>query len=179
MPSNVEIKAKVADFPAFLMRAKEVSGTEGDVIHQMDTFFNCPNGRLKIRCLQECKRPGVLIFYRRPDKIGPKVSEFECVNLEKSDEVKNALGLAYGVKGEVRKTRTLFHVGQTKIHADKVESLGTFMELEVQMKDGQSVEEGHKIAEDLMTRLGVRKDDLITGAYMDHILQNQVESANE
>lgn len=174
MPSNVEIKARVVDFRAFLVRAQEISGTRGNIIHQIDTFFNCPNGRLKIRCFPE--HTGQLIFYRRPDKIGPKVSEFRCVDLKDPDEMKSSLGLAYGVKGEVRKKRTLFLVGQTRIHADEVENLGTFMELEVQMRDGQSIEEGHKIAENLMARLGVRKDDLITGAYMDRILRNQSEN---
>lgn len=173
MPANVEIKAKVVEFPAFLKRAKEISGANGDIIHQIDTFFNCPNGRLKIRCFPENK--GLLIFYRRPDKIGPKVSEFQCVDLKYPDEMKRCLELAYGIKGEVRKKRTLFLVGQTRIHADEVENLGTFMELEVRLRDGQTVEEGHKISQDLMVRLGVREEDLVTGAYMDHILRNQAD----
>jgi adenylate cyclase class IV len=41
------------------------------------------------------------------------------------------------------------------------------MELEVVLRDGQSDAEGQAIAEELMTRLGVRKEDLLEGAYMD------------
>ena len=41
------------------------------------------------------------------------------------------------------------------------------------MKDGQSVAEGQKIADDLMAKLGITEGDLITGAYMDLILKKQ------
>ncbi len=44
---------------------------------------------------------------------------------------------------------------------------------QVVMKDGQAESEGVAIAEDLMEKLGVRKEDLISGAYMDLILAKQ------
>jgi adenylate cyclase class IV len=58
-------------------------------------------------------------------------------------------------------------IGPTRVHLDEVEGLGCFMELEVQMKDGQSDAQGQAIAEDLMRRLDVRPENLIEGAYMD------------
>jgi adenylate cyclase class IV len=45
--------------------------------------------------------------------------------------------------------------------------LGQFMELEVIMAEGQSDAEGQATAEDLMSRLGVERGDLLEGAYMD------------
>lgn len=39
--------------------------------------------------------------------------------------------MALGLKGEVRKQRWLYLVGQTRIHVDQVEGLGSYMELEV------------------------------------------------
>ena len=41
------------------------------------------------------------------------------------------------------------------------------------MKEGQSLAEGQCIAEDLMSKLGVEKKDLIEGAYMDMIINNK------
>jgi len=38
------------------------------------------------------------------------------------------------------------------------------------LEDGQTTEYGQKIADDLMEKLGIHKEDLITGAYMDLIL---------
>lgn len=81
--------------------------------------------------------------------------------------------MALGVRGVVRKTRYLYMVGQTRIHLDDVEGLGHFMELEVVMREGQSDAEGQAIAEDLMRRLGVRKDAWLEGAYMD-LIEHQI-----
>ena len=68
------------------------------------------------------------------------------------------------------KTRRLFMVGQTRVHCDQVEGLGDFLELEVTLSEGESEERGVQIANELMEKLGVAKDDLISGAYMDLIL---------
>jgi predicted adenylyl cyclase CyaB len=67
----------------------------------------------------------------------------------------------------IRKKRTLYLAGQTRIHLDEVEGLGNFMELEVVLRPDQSDAEGQAIANDLMKRLGVQEQDLIEGAYMD------------
>lgn len=47
-----------------------------------------------------------------------------------SGDMKLLLSHSLGVKGTVKKTRTLYMVGQTRVHVDKVEGLGDFMELE-------------------------------------------------
>ena len=41
------------------------------------------------------------------------------------------------------------------------------------MQEGQTVEEGQKIADDLMAKLGIKPEDLLTCAYMDLILKGQ------
>ena len=58
-------------------------------------------------------------------------------------------------------------MGQTRVHCDQVEGLGDFMELEVVLDDNQTTDDGQAIAEDLMTKLGIDKSKLISGAYMD------------
>ena len=39
------------------------------------------------------------------------------------------------------------------------------------MKEGQALSEGEEIASDLMKRLGISDENLVTGAYMDLILK--------
>ncbi len=69
------------------------------------------------------------------------------------------------------KTRHLFMVGQTRVHCDRVDGLGDFVELEVVLAEDESEAKGVEIANDLMAKLGVDPEkDLISGAYMDLIL---------
>jgi adenylate cyclase class IV len=67
----------------------------------------------------------------------------------------------------VRKQRWLLLVGQTRIHLDRVEGLGEFIELEVVLRDDQSVADGVRIADPLMHELGLAGAERIAAAYLD------------
>jgi predicted adenylyl cyclase CyaB len=170
LPSNIEIKARARNFDGIRRRAEELSDVPLEMILQEDTFFNTPQGRLKLRILAEDR--GQLIYYTRPDREGPKRSDYHIFHTSDPANLRRVLDLAYGIRGVVRKTRYLYMVGQTRVHLDDVKGLGQFivgqfMELEVVMREGQSDAEGQAIAEGLMTSLGVEKTDLLEGAYMD------------
>ena len=167
MPTNIEIKARARDFEGIRSRAEKLSDTPVQVIPQEDIFFNVENGRLKLRILAPDR--GQLIYYTRPDQQGPKRSDYHISISADPVNLKHVLELAYGIRGIVRKTRYLYLVGQTRIHLDDVKGLGQFMELEVVLNEGQGDAEGQKIAEQLMSALGVEGADLIDGAYMDLI----------
>lgn len=170
MPSNIEIKARARDFEEIRRRAESLSDTPVEVIPQEDIFFNTEKGRLKLRVL--APNLGQLIHYTRLDQEGPKRSEYHIYETADPENLSRVLELAYGIRGVVKKTRYLYLVDQTRVHLDDVEGLGQFMELEVVMGEGQSNAEGQAIAEDLMSRLGVERGDLLEGAYMD-LLENQ------
>jgi len=165
MARNIEIKARVADMPALAARAAAMADSGPVEIPQDDTFFGCANGRLKLRVFENGH--GELIFYRRPDADGPKVSFYVLSPTESPDTLREALTLANGQEGRVVKHRTLFLVGRTRVHLDRVQGLGDYMELEVVLADGESAEEGVREAHELMARLGLSTDSLVTGAYHD------------
>jgi predicted adenylyl cyclase CyaB len=165
MPTNIEIKARARDFEAIRRHAESLSDIPVEVIPQEDVFFHTEKGRLKLRVL--ALNLGQLIYYTRPDQEGPKRSEYHIHETFDPESLKRVLELAYGIRGVVRKTRYLYLVGQARVHLDDVEGLGQFMELEVVMREGQTDAEGQAIAEDLMSRLGVERGDLLEGAYMD------------
>jgi predicted adenylyl cyclase CyaB len=165
MPANIEIKARARDFADLRHRAEALSDTPVQVIPQEDTFFHTAKGRLKLR--QLAPDHGQLVYYERTDTSGPRRSNYHIFETSDPESLKAALSLALGVRGVVRKRRYLYLVGQTRVHLDEVEGLGEFMELEVVLRPEQSDAEGQAIARDLMTRLGIREEDLLEGAYMD------------
>jgi predicted adenylyl cyclase CyaB len=170
MRSNIEIKALAHNFTQLRLRAELLSDTPVEVIPQEDIFFHTQKGRLKLRILAANRAQ--LIYYTRPDQEGPKRSEYHIYETPDPENLKRVLELAYGIRGRVKKTRYLYLVGQTRVHLDEVEGLGQFMELEVVMAPGQSDAEGQAIAEELMSKLGLEKGDLLEGAYMD-LLENR------
>jgi predicted adenylyl cyclase CyaB len=108
-----------------------------------------------------------LIFYRRSDQQGPKESFYVRTPTAAPDSLREALSLAYGQTGRVRKQRTLFLAGRTRIHLDIVEGLGQFLELEVVLRENELTEAGVREAEELMQRLGVDPTQLLDRAYVD------------
>jgi adenylate cyclase class IV len=165
MARNVEIKARIESIESVSPGVAALSD-EGPVeIAQDDTFFHCQNGRLKLRTFSPDR--GDLIFYRRTDRQGPKESFYLISSTTSPDALRECLLSACGEVGRVRKNRTLFLAGRTRIHLDRVEGLGDFLELEVVLEDGESLENGEAVAKDLMEKLGIEQDQLVEGAYVD------------
>ncbi|TWC69522.1 class IV adenylate cyclase [Herbaspirillum sp. SJZ099] len=165
MSRNVEIKARMPGIQAILHKVKGIADQGPIEIAQDDTFFRCDAGRLKLRQFSADK--GELIFYRRANQAGPKESFFVRTATAEPAVLREALSLAYGESGRVIKQRTLFHAGRTRIHLDRVQGLGEFVELEVVLSDGDAIEDGIREAEDIMQKLGIEPAQLIESAYVD------------
>jgi adenylate cyclase class IV len=165
MPRNIEIKARIDSIEALLPRARAVAGGEPRLIEQDDTFFHVPRGRLKLR--QFTDGSAELIHYERPDSGDAKASDYVRVPVADAAALREALARACGVRGRVRKRRWLLRAGATRIHLDRVEALGDFMELEVVLAEGQSDADGARVAEGLMRELGLADATRLAGAYLD------------
>jgi predicted adenylyl cyclase CyaB len=169
MARNIEIKARIESVGAYVPIVSALA-TSGPVeIAQDDTFFNCVTGRLKLRAFSNDS--GELIFYRRVNQAGPKESFYVRSPTASPESLRETLSLAYGQIGRIRKYRTLFLVGRTRVHLDRVEGLGHFLELEVMLVDDESPDSGIREAGDLMEKLGIRPGQLVEGAYLDLMLE--------
>lgn len=113
----------------------------------------------------------MLVQYARPDTFGPKLSEFDVVDVAEPAKLDRMLAASLGTIGEVNKQRYLFLYEQTRIHLDKVDKLGTFLEFEVCLRPEQTIDDGKLIANELMEKFEIEEGDLLNGAYMDEILQ--------
>ena len=167
MARNIEIKAFIDNISTCISTAKLLSGSDPEVIRQEDYFFNCVNGRLKLRIFSSIN--GELIFYNRKNKKGPKTSEYFISKTNDPDSLLNVLERSYGIRGVVKKIRKLFIIGNTRVHIDQVESLGSFLEFEVVLSNHMSIESGEKEAQKLMEQFKINKDSLIDCAYIDLI----------
>jgi len=167
MARNIEIKARIDSVD----RIAEITATLADQgpleIAQDDTFFRCEKStdRLKLRTFAPDRAE--LIFYRRADSTGPKESFYLITPVTTPDALRESLTLAWGQAGRVRKQRRLFLVGRTRVHLDRVEGLGEFLELEVVLQEGEPADAGVAEAHALMARLGVAEGQLVQGAYVD------------
>jgi len=170
MARNVEIKAAVKDFARITAALAALSAAAPTRLVQEDTFFRSPRGRLKLRKLTATS--GELIYYERPDGTAPRESNYVLVPTAESDRLRDMLAAAYGIIGVVRKRRTVRMVDRTRVHLDDVEGLGTFVELEVVLGDGEPAESGVVEARRLMAALGIQEDQLVSRAYID-LLQSR------
>lgn len=174
MDSNIEIKARVDDFGTLRQRVSSLSDSEPKKIRQEDTFFQSPKGRLKLR--EFSPTHGELIYYERDDSPDPKRSNYFRSVTTEPRPLKSALSASLGVRGVVAKNRTMYHIGQTRIHIDEVDGLGSFVEIEVVLSSGDSTERGVAIANNLMKHLEIGEQDLIDCAYID-LIEEKLQSA--
>jgi adenylate cyclase class IV len=165
---NIEIKARASDPERQIEIAGRISDSPPEVIEQTDTFFPCKGGRLKLRTFGNGS--GELIHYERVDTIGPRKSCYLIGPVADAASLGEVLCAALGSLGVVRKQRRLLRSGDTRIHFDQVEHLGSFIELEVVLRPEQSTSEGREIARRLMEALGITESDLIGRAYIDLLL---------
>jgi predicted adenylyl cyclase CyaB len=165
MPANIEIKARVSDPATLLTKARALTGVEPEIILQTDTFFQAETGRLKVREFDD--GTGELISYHRPDAEGPKTSSYAISRTADAGALREVLAAVLPLRGVVRKKRLLLLAGRTRIHLDEVEGLGSVMELEVVLAEGDDLDGGEREAAELMKHLGITSGDLVSGAYID------------
>lgn len=166
---NVEIKAHCSDLEHIrkLLIAKQAYFKGMD--HQIDTYFNVKNGRLKLR---EGNIENNLIQYNRPDQAGPKQSDFALFKTEKGSSLKNILEKSIGIKVIIDKQREIYFIDNVKFHLDEVKDLGTFVEIEAtDVENTMTVEYLNDQCQQYISLFGIADEDLLTNSYSDLLKQ--------
>ena len=172
MPSNIEVKAVLNDRSAVEAVAAQIADGPAQVIEQEDIFFPCDGARLKLRVFSPDQ--GELIRYERSDLAEMRCSRYLIARTSDPLILLEILDKTLGRTGVVKKVRTLYLVGQTRVHLDHVADLGEFLELEVVLRPGQSEREGNNIADGLITKLGISRKNFIADAYVDLLARRLV-----
>jgi len=162
---NIELKARDRN-PKRSLRICETLGAEDlGVLLQRDTYFDVPNGRLKLR--EEDGSAPCLIVYVREDLAGQRESRYQIVEVASPPgDLRAALGSTIGTKAVINKRRRLFVWEGVRIHLDDVDGLGRFLEFEAVIQGDQVVASQALVAR-LRGRFGVLDADLLSESYCD------------
>ena len=166
---NIEFKAatnKLAALEALLLQQNPVFIGED---HQIDTYFNVPAGRLKLR---EGNIENALIHYEREDTAGAKSSHVLLYQHQPDKALKEILIKTMGIKAVVDKKRKIYFINNVKFHFDTVQDLGTFVEVEAIDKDGSVGKEKLQAQCDEYAALfNIGAADFCALSYSDMVLQ--------
>lgn len=168
MSQNIEIKALAGDFVLLKAKLASLQARHVETLQQHDTFYRMPFGKFKLRRFDGGNSE--LIVYFRRDSFGPKQSKYFRFTLARGiHRALQPIGRLWPKVGDVRKTRELFMYGETRIHLDRVEGLGKYVEFEVVLRsdDKSALKCGMQTAEYLMSNLGIEDSDLVSKAYID------------
>lgn len=161
---NVEFKIQISDHSPIIKLLKINNARKISILNQVDTYFNCPTGRFKLR--ETNNKIFELIYYQRADQAKFKVSEYQIIYINKAqkNQLLNLLIDAYGQKVVVKKKREFWLYHNTRVLLDTVSKLGNFLELEtLTMK--QSLRKAKKEQANVIELLGLNKFKKIKRSY--------------
>jgi len=159
---NLELKFR----HAALDEVKRRAGTLGGVLHarlsQEDQVFATEDGaRLKLRREVQhlpdgqARHRAELVRYVRENAAAARVSVYEREPVADPDTRLAELAARHGLDATVRKGREVVLIGRTRLHLDAVAGLGTFVELELVLRDGETPEAARAELEHIIRGLGL------------------------
>lgn len=167
---NIEIKARCENPQRIRSILKEHNADYKGLDHQVDTYFNVSDGRLKLRRGNIEQK---LIYYRRSDSKAPKSSNINLVPAEHPQELRVLLDNALGTEVVVDKKREIYFIDNVKFHIDEVEELGNFVEIEAINRNGSIGEQKlRKQCNKYLELFDISEDQLIAESYSDMLMKN-------
>lgn len=166
-PYNVEIKARCTDLAAVRDRLTAIPHRFVGTDHQIDTYFRVPTGRLKLR---QGTIETHLIAYHRSAQAGPAASRVRLYAPADAERLLQTLSHALPRLVVVDKQREIYFVDHIKVHLDRVEGLGTFVEIEA-IGEADAHQALLRDCKETMQRLGVQHQSLVSASYSDLLLE--------
>lgn len=178
---NIEIKSRARSLPSIrnylLQNNAQFIGTD----HQVDIYFNCHQGRLKLR---KGNIENALIFYERENLNDAKSSKIILQKFAAQNEMENILAHAVGVLCKVTKSREIYFIENVKFHLDTILGLGEFVEIEC-IADNHISHEDQDLSRELsalqlelrkqcdfyIQELKLNRHDFISHSYSDLIIE--------
>ena len=170
---NIELKVSVKDFKETIRHLKKIGASSTGKFSQVDTYYKSRNRRLKIREIDH--KIYQLITYYRKDQAESKISDYTIKKLDKKElkRYKWHLSRTNGKSIKVCKKRELWLYKNTRIHLDKVQELGRFIELETVVKDPSDLQQLEKEHQEIINLLNLSAFTKIGRSYSDLLLEKE------
>jgi len=165
---NVELKATDPDPERSLKVVQGLGADDRGVLHQRDTYFRVPSGRLKLR--EEEPGGASLVQYDRVDAAEARESRYRLVPVSDPLETRLALEASLGTLAVVEKDRHLLLWNGVRIHLDAVAGLGSFIELEGVADDGSNLLGELERVTQLTEALEIAPERILRTSYSDQVL---------
>lgn len=162
---NVELKARDPHPERSLQRARALGAEDRGELRQRDTYFAAPRGRLKLR--EQDPGGAELVAYERVDAAHARESRYRIAPVEDAAALRETLDAALGTTVVVDKRRRLLLWEGVRIHLDRVEGLGDFVELEGVADDGSDLAREDGLVARLKAELEIADDAIEATGYAD------------
>ncbi len=171
---EVEIKLPLKDQEVARNKIKELGGNLLGAEKQIDIYYNAPHRNLaetdealRIRFGKDAS-----LTYKGPklDKMS-KTREEIVVPIGDADQTSEILKvLGFDEVARVTKHRETYQLDDFTITIDYLLDLGTFMEIETAVPEGEDYMSAQDRIFDLLDLLGLRKEDTVRESYLELIL---------
>ncbi len=172
---NLELKAYYKNHHSAVERAKALRLHREWTRNQVDTYYVVTHGKLKLRRVDG--QPAELISYKRPEAAKAAVSDYRLFQTEYAQDLHQVLSHVHEVDVQVIKERTLYVWKNVRIHIDRVETLGDFIEFEAVMGEKDDIEVSKKRIYFLIEHFDIQPSDLVTVGYYELLKREQRENA--
>lgn len=172
---EIEVKARVDDARKMERAIISMGATPIGIQDQADTYYNAPHRNFETT--DEALRIRVedgeaVLTYKGPkmDTVSKTRQEFQTV-IKDTETMGNILSsLGFFLVATVTKRRKNYRLGDFFISLDEVRNLGSFIEIEIPVKNSRNYEEKVESILKIIEKLGINRTATIRESYLEMIL---------
>lgn len=138
-------------------------------LQQKDTYYQTTQGRLKLR--EETNKTAYFIYYERPDIHADRYSSYEFFEIKNINTFHNVFKYALIKELIVEKCRSLYLIKNARIHLDKVNNLGYFLEIEIVISTDKEMNDSKNFMQQLLNQLDIQNKEKIDCGYRELTIQ--------
>lgn len=159
MPRNLELKVPCNSFEKIIKLLVEINADYIGELIQKDIYYQIKNWLLKLR-IENGEQS--LIKYTRDETGKDRWSDFQVIKFSDGN-AENFLKDIFKIETVVEKNRQVYIYDNTRVHLDKVNDLGKFLELETLVING--LEDAKKRFNDIINKLELDLNKQIKNSY--------------